>query len=861
MRFARLFFLLLFIALFFTNLVPDTAIAVDIYVSKQELIELQNNLTKAILDQRENANHTWKMLASALVLLMQLGFLALEAGIARSKNSINVAQKNVTDFVVAACSFYLLGFGLMFGTSDFGWFGWDPTYFVWDQFDNDWHYTFFIFQTMFVGTAATIASGAVAERMKFSAYIAMSLVVSLFIYPIYGHWAWGNLLIPGNPAFLADRGFIDFAGSSVVHTVGASVGLAAVLILGPRLGKYNEDGSVNRIHGHSMVLASVGAAVLWLGWIGFNGGSADIHTPGFTRIVANTILALAFGGITALIIGRIKEKLYLPIYTVNGTLGGLVGITAGCDALAPHSAVLVGIICGSIVIYSIRFIEYTLKIDDVVGAISVHGTCGIIGTILAGALAMEEKILAGDRLQQIIVQLEGSILAIAWGFSVSYVFLGIYHRIVGIRISREQEEQGLNSVEHGSSLGTGILQERLLHVMEGQCDLTLRLDEQTGDETAELAIMFNPFLDKIHHLVRDISQYAKALHKTSEDFHRLSGSFAEGATRLTGHADLAHVSTDAVAKNTENAANISKDMHERITHISESAMSMAFDMDKVSNAIGHITNSIQEITISAKNANDVAHKATNMSKTAITTVKSLEEATEQIDDVVSLIKSIARQVHLLSLNATIEAMKAGESGKGFTVVAKEVKNLAKQTAKATNEIKQKIEKIKKDSTASMDVIHSISDVIETIGGAVNSITTSVEKQSFEAAEISSKILSTTESAKHVAKSVGDVASGAQEISATNQRNAEQTEKLSSSINNLMEEANNTYQNSRSIEMSSRDLAEMAEKVKSYSDMFKLDDSYQTLEAKHLQDMVRELENPVKDKSEDEGNDEDKDSKN
>ncbi|MFT6072961.1 MAG: Amt family ammonium transporter, partial [Alphaproteobacteria bacterium] len=261
---------------------PLDTINSDIESLKQALSAQKTEFSGLIEKQQDNANHVWTMTAAALVLAMQLGFMMLEAGFVRSKNSINVAQKNLTDFIFSVAIFYLFGFGIMFGASYGGLFGSDQ--FFWNMMD-DWHYTFFVFQAVFVGTAATIMSGAVAERMQFGAYILASCVLALVIYPVFGHWAWGNLLIAENTAWLAEAGFIDFAGSTVVHSVGAWIGLAGIVVLGARRGKFNADGTPNRLNGHSMVLASGGVILLWVGWIGFNGGSTTTGSGDFARIV------------------------------------------------------------------------------------------------------------------------------------------------------------------------------------------------------------------------------------------------------------------------------------------------------------------------------------------------------------------------------------------------------------------------------------------------------------------------------------------------------------------------------------------------------------------------------------------------
>lgn len=472
------------------------------------ILELQNSLaeTKAQVEaQQTNLNHIWTLSASALVLLMQVGFLMLEAGYVRSKNSISVAQKNISDFLLASIVFYLVGFGLMFGTSYEGIVGGDN--FFWHTAD-DWHYTFFVFQCVFVGTAATIMSGAVAERMKFEVYLVSAVFVSAVVYPIYGHWAWGNLLNTENSTLLSSKGFIDFAGSTVVHSVGGWIGLAAIIVLGPRLGKFNEDGSANRIQGHSMVLATGGAMILWIGWVGFNGGSTTMGTSAVAKIVANTLIAAVFGGSVCMLLGKYKDGLFLPSRPVNGSLAGLVGVTAGCDAIDPLGAVIIGLICGALVIYSEEFIEKVLKLDDVVGAVSVHGTSGLVGTLLVASLALPEKLLAASRWEQFWIQLYGVTVAFIWAFGLSYLFFKVLNYYHPIRVSRGDEERGLNETEHGATLGTAILQKALKNITKGKGNLSVRLDESSGDESADIARIINPFLERVEKMHSMTSDYA-----------------------------------------------------------------------------------------------------------------------------------------------------------------------------------------------------------------------------------------------------------------------------------------------------------------------------------------------------------------
>jgi len=455
-----------------------------------------SHVDQQLAAQQLNSDHIWTMTAAALVLLMQVGFLLLEAGMVRSKNSINVAQKNITDFLLATVVFYLLGFSIMFGPSIGGWIGSLGSLTAFADTD-DWSYTFFVFQAVFVGTSATIVSGAVAERMKFSGYLVMAIVLALVIYPVFGHWAWGNLLIGENSAWLADLGFMDFAGSTVVHSVGGWTGLAGVIVLGARLERFNAEGKPNLLQGHSLVLSTAGAMILLVGWVGFNGGSTTSGTPAFARIVANTILAASFAGVGALIAGRIWDGLFQPTRSINGMLGGLVGITAGCDAVGPYGAVAIGIICGLAVVASEEIILRKFKLDDVVGAVSVHGVCGALGTILLAAFALESKLGAASRFHQFLVQLAGVGVAFVWTMAISLTVFKIIDVLIGLRVSEDEEREGLNAAEHGVTLGSGELQKMLMEMVKGDANLSHRLHVEPGDESGELAFLFNSLLERL----------------------------------------------------------------------------------------------------------------------------------------------------------------------------------------------------------------------------------------------------------------------------------------------------------------------------------------------------------------------------
>ncbi len=404
----------------------------------QELIRFRNDL-----------NAVWLTVATALVFSMQGGFLLLEAGMVRAKNSINVAQKNLCDFVLASCGFYLFGFALMFGPSTSALIG-DPFFSV---ADGDFPLlSFFTFQLVFCGTAATIVSGAVAERTPFYTYLIITVLVSTLIYPVYGHWAWGNLFFPESRAFLAERGFIDFAGSTVVHATGGWVALAAIIVIGPRRGKFGRTGLPRSIPGHNAVLMSLGAIILWVGWIGFNAGSTLVGSLDFARIISNTIVAGAFSGFSGLVVGWMVDGRAQPDRTINGVLAGLVAITAGCDAVGTQSAIVIGLSAGVLVTFSANLIERVFKLDDVVGAVSVHGTCGVWGVLMAGLFAMEDKLQASSRTDQILVQVEGAVIHFVWAFGVSLAILYVVRSLIPLRVPFDVEDRGLDLIEHGAKL-------------------------------------------------------------------------------------------------------------------------------------------------------------------------------------------------------------------------------------------------------------------------------------------------------------------------------------------------------------------------------------------------------------------------
>ncbi|MEJ2494197.1 MAG: ammonium transporter [Ignavibacteriaceae bacterium] len=395
-----------------------------------------------IADVQTNADYVWTLVAAFLVFFMQAGFAMVEAGLTRSKNTVNILMKNLMDFSVGSLAFWAIGFGIMFGVTN-GIFGTTGFFFSDFSLDGDpWVFAFWMFQVVFAATAATIVSGAMAERTKFVGYLVYSAVVSAIIYPIFGSWAWGSLF-HGN-GWLEGLGFIDFAGSSVVHSVGGWAALAGAIVLGPRIGKYTKDGKPRAIPGHNLTLAALGTFILWFGWFGFNPGSTTAANTDIALIAVNTNLAAAAGAVAAMFTAWIIFKKPEATMTFNGALAGLVAITAPCANVSPLSAVILGLVAGILVVLSVIFFDKVLKVDDPVGAISVHGVCGAWGTLAAGLFDIN-----GFSWSVVGVQALGILTCFAWAFTTAFILFKIIQKTIGLRVKPEEELEGLDIGEHG----------------------------------------------------------------------------------------------------------------------------------------------------------------------------------------------------------------------------------------------------------------------------------------------------------------------------------------------------------------------------------------------------------------------------
>ena len=458
-----------------------------------------NETTLNILSQ--NIDTLWVINCAILVFIMQAGFMCMESGLSRHKNSINVALKNAADFGVSVVMFWLFGFGLMFGTSYKGIIGTDLFFF---KTNISEYQTYFVFQAMFVATAATIISGAVAERMKFAGYLIVTIVATAIIYPIIGHWAWSSSYLSklytdvttnGSSGWLTEMGFVDFAGSTIVHSVGGWIALAGVLILGPRIGRYS-SANKGKFTGSSFPLAILGTLILWFGWFGFNGGSNGAMDETVPLILINTFLAAAFGLLTGLFISYITKKKPDPMYVVLGPLAGLVAVTASCNSVDSVSAIIIGVIGCIIAIITSEFLE-KFEIDDVVGAIPVHLAAGIWGTIAVAIFSDLEILGTGlTRMEQFKVQGIGIIAVGFFSFTISFIVLKILNNFYPLRVSPVHEELGLNIAEHGAVS----VEHDLISVLDKQSssgDLKIRGPQDPFTAGGVIGLYYNKMMDKL----------------------------------------------------------------------------------------------------------------------------------------------------------------------------------------------------------------------------------------------------------------------------------------------------------------------------------------------------------------------------
>lgn len=461
-----------------------------------------------------NIDLLWILICAILVFMMQAGFMCIEAGATRSKNNINTSLKNICDFGLSITGFWAIGYGLVFGASQFGFFG--STDFFFNSISPN-EGAWFIYQAAFCGAAITIVSGAVAERLKFSLYLLISAVGATTVYPLIAHWVWNQ------EGWLALIGFVDFAGSTVVHSLGGTIALAAIIILGARRGRFREDGSVREFNGSNVPLTLLGTLLLFFGWFGFNGGSAGSFDSKLSSILINTLLSGASGLVTTILVCYVVYRRPYVFKINNGLLGGLVAITACCHAVATYEAVIIGAAGGLTTLFVERLLE-RLRLDDAVGAIPVHLGAGVWGTLAVGIFGDPEILKTGlSGGQQVGVQLVGVITCCAVVFCISFALIFIANRFWGIRVSPAAEEAGLNVAEHRANDDV----EELLGIMQEQAlsrDLSLRASQEPFTQAGRIGVHYNNLVWSLDEAAKETDDILKRVLPESVAERLKSGS-------------------------------------------------------------------------------------------------------------------------------------------------------------------------------------------------------------------------------------------------------------------------------------------------------------------------------------------------
>jgi len=701
---------------------------------------MNENIPAAISLAKE-VNILWLIISAALVFFMQAGFLLLETGLVRSKNSINVAIKNIIDYVIGSICFFALGYGLMFGSSYNGYFG--QNIFLLDGISTGQEFAFFLFQVTFMGTAATIVSGAVAERIKFNAYIICSAFVTLLIYPIFGHWTWGG-------GWLSQLGFIDFAGSTVVHSVGGWVALAGVIVLGPRTNRFDETGKAQDLNGHNLPIAVLGAFILWFGWFGFNGGSTLSLSDNVPKIIVNTSIAACGGGFTAIIFSYLRKGIPSVEGTINGVLGGLVAITACCDAVSPGMAIVIGGVAGILVdLVSILMIDL-LKLDDVVGAFPVHGLCGIWGTLSVSIFNLNASLRTWEQFQ---IQLIGITTCAAWAFGLGLILFYTLHLIMKIRVSLEDEEKGLNESEHGSKTVWVDLMNMMSYIEKSK-DLRSKIQIDRGSETGVVAELFNRLIQSLASIIGIVKMNS---HHIQSESKRLDSATANIYSMVKDQKSHNEIILEKIL-NTENSLKSVIDLvnQQEISH------KLTLDMsDSMSMGIRKIS---KDVVISNQLTQEINDLASEGKETLLKTTKSMQEMNEsahKVEQIVQVLQKISDQLSMLSINASIEAGRdSNNSTSGFSVVADNISKLSIKTG-----------------TNSKEASNYLKEIWQTIHNSILSI----EETSASFQSILDRIPKLLNYMKEVVESTNSYASMTQNVHKAMSKNSELSQKISTEV--------------------------------------------------------------------------------
>ncbi len=681
----------------------------------------------------------WLMIATALVLLMQGGFLLLEAGMTRAKNYINVAVKNLADLGMAVILFWLFGYGLMFGSNQFGVVGFSD--FALDLSTADPSTTaFFLFQVVFAGTTVTIISGAIAERTAFTGYIGIVLAMAV-VYPIFGHWVWGD------GGWLAGLGFVDFAGSTVVHSMGGWAALAAAIVIGPRRGRFPENGEPNPIRPSNLPLAMTGVLVLWFGWIGFNGGSTLAFDRSVPAVVAITILGASSGLVTALFWTWWRSGYPVPIAPLNGALAGLVSVTAGAHAMSALSACIVGAV-GAIVALRIEHLLEQKKIDDAVGAIPVHLGAAAWGTLAVGIFGRADS-LGTDlgRISQIGSQLVGIVAAGLWGFGFCYMAFRFIDSHWPLRVPPEHEDDGLNVAEHREpSALLDLMQHIEYQARTGAISEPIAAESFT--EVGQIADQFNTLTSEL----RSMAAVAERIADGRLDVNVMPRSdqdlFGVAFRRMVGDLRATVRGISSTASELTNSASSLGDLANEVEHgvgvQHESVERSEVAFDQVSRLIDQLVNEADVLGDRTSRAlvelsgrmDSTRRDGTPDSGDSLSedeavnldlrqAVSAIKGSAEDITSMVDAVRSIADTTNLLALNAHIESARAGEHGKAFAVVADEVRDLATETMTSLQEIEQMVTVLQDKATSAVEFVDSVVGEVDSLAEVFSGITVGV----------------------------------------------------------------------------------------------------------------------------------------
>lgn len=692
----------------------------------------------------------WVLIGTALVLLMQGGFLLLEAGMTRAKNYINVAVKNLADLGLAVALFWLVGFGLMFGDSAGGIVGLSLFAMDLPLVDADTS-VLFLFQVVFAGTTVTILSGAIAERTSFTGYIGI-VVAMAFVYPVYGHWVWGG-------GFLGSWGFVDFAGSTVVHSIGGWAALAAAIVIGPRHGRF--DGN-NSIRPSNLPMAMTGGVLLWFGWLGFNGASILAFDETVPGVIAITMIGGAFGLVTAMFVDWRRHGYPTPASPLNGALAGLVAVTAGAHALNTLAAALVGAF-GALVALRVERALEKRQIDDAVGAVPVHLGAGVWGTLAVGIFGRSDVLGTGlNRVEQVLVQGVGIGVAAVWGFGLCLVIFRLIDRRVPLRVPLEDEIEGLNVAEHREPTALIDLLQHMSHQARTGA-ITDPIESESFTEVGQIAEQFNDLTAQLRTMAELAEKIAdgrldiQVTPRSDEDtfglaFRRMTQDLRSTVGEITGTADGLQRSMAQLGQLTatiEHGVSVQQEgvaqgevAFEEVRGLIDSLVQEVGDLgSQTSAALESLVDSMDQRRLDhpGRRSTDrgAGHSGADDLRGAVDAIKY---SADEISSIVDVVRSIAGTTTMLSLNAYIEAEHAGgERGAAFAVVAEEVRELANETVESVRQIDGKIQALQNNASTAVRLVEGVvgevdelNNTFEGLNSGVNATADALQEQALAA---------------------------------------------------------------------------------------------------------------------------------